>query len=64
MKFKPGDEIVPAFGIGFEKAKVKGVFTESRGVHKGKKMYLLKIVNGTATMPVSSEVNYKLKTDE
>ena len=61
MKFKKGDIIVVTeYGRGFEKAVVMGIFTEKKGKNKGKEMYLLKIMCGTATIPVSAEVNYKL----
>lgn len=61
-KFKQGDTIVcTVFGKGFDQAVVEGVFTEKKGKNKGREMYSLKIMNGTATIPVSSEVNYKLK---
>lgn len=57
MKFKKGDKItVSEYGMGFEDATVKGVVNEN-----GRKYYVLKIVNGTATVPVSAESNYKLK---
>ena len=60
MKFKVGDIITPAeYYHGFEDAKVTGVIEK-----KGKQHYILKIINGTATIPVSAEVNYKLKTDD
>lgn len=60
-KFSVGDRIEALFGYpGFEKATILSIFKETKGVHKGKNMYLLKIVNGTATIPVSAEVNYQL----
>jgi len=56
MKFKKGDKIVvDEYGRGFERATVAGVIEQN-----GKQYYTLKIVNGTATIPVSAEVNYKL----
>ena len=56
MKFKKGDKIVvDEFGRGFEQATVTGIIEQN-----GKQYYTLKIVNGTATIPVSAEVNYKL----
>ena len=56
MKFKTGDTIVvDEYGKGFEKATVTGVIKQ-----KGRQYYTLKIVNGTATIPVSAEINYKL----
>ena len=61
-RFKIGDKIVPIErGRGFEEATVLKIFTETKGVHKGKEMYLLRIINGTATMAVSAEANYKLE---
>ena len=60
MKFKIGDELIPVIrGRGFEKSKVIG-FVED----KGKQCYLLRIVNGTATVPISVEDNYELKESE
>ena len=57
MKFKIGDELIPVIrGRGFENSKVIG-FVED----KGKQCYLFKIVNGTATVPISAEDNYILK---
>ena len=56
MKFKVGDKIVvDEYGKGFEQATVTGVIEQ-----KGKQYYTLKIMNGTATIPVSAEINYKL----
>ena len=56
MKFKKGDKIVvDEFGRGFEQATVTGIIEQN-----GKQYYTLKIMNGTATIPVSAEVNYKL----
>ena len=56
MKFKKGDKIVVTeFGRGFENATVTGVIKQ-----KGKQYYTLKILCGTATIPISAEVNYKL----
>ena len=55
MKFEKGDIITPSeFYHGFEDATVLGT-TEI----KGKQYYRLKIMNGTATIPVTAEVNYK-----
>lgn len=60
-KFKRGDVIgATELGRGFEKAYVLGVFTGTKGRYKGKELYQLKIINGTATIPVSAEVNYEL----
>lgn len=60
-KFKQGDVIEPIIpGTGFEQATVMGTFIEKKGVHKGKEMYLLKIYNGTATVPVNVEDNYRI----
>ena len=59
MKFKQGDELVPIIrGRGFENAKVLGIVEEN-----GKQYYSLKIVNGTATIPISAEENYSLKEE-
>ena len=56
MKFKVGDNIVVnEYGKGFESATVTGVIKQN-----GKQYYTLKIVNGTATIPISAEINYKL----
>jgi hypothetical protein len=55
MKFKAGDNIVvEEYCRGFEKATVTGVIKQN-----GKQYSTLKIVNGTATIPVSAESNYK-----
>ena len=62
-KFKKGD-VIEAIdrGRGFEQATVLGTFIEDRkkSKFKGKEMYLLKIMNGTATIPIEAEENYKL----
>ena len=65
-KFKVGDVIKPIEGYsGFIDAKVTGITKETKGPHKGKEMYLLKIINGTATILVSSaDACYELKTDK
>lgn len=56
MKFKKGDRITAIIcGSGFEKATVIGVVEE-----KGRQYYSLKIMNGTATIPLTAENNYKL----
>ena len=56
MKFKVGDILtVDEYGRGFDMATVTGVIEQ-----KGKQYYTLKIMCGTATIPVSAEVNYKL----
>jgi hypothetical protein len=61
MKFKPGDQIEAIdMGKGFEKATVLGTFIETKGMWKGRQMYKLKILCGTATIPIEAEVNYKL----
>lgn len=61
MKFKQGDQIEPIEpGKGFDRATVMSIFTETKGKSKGRKMYRLKIMNGTATIPVEAEVCYKL----
>ena len=60
MKFKQGDKItVTEYGNGFERATVTGV-TEQ----KGRQYYILKIMNGTATIPVSAEINYKIAKEK
>lgn len=60
-KFKRGDTIESIErGKGFERATVLSVYTAEKGIRKDQKMYYLKIVNGTATVPVSAEVNYQL----
>lgn len=60
MKFKTGD-IIEAIeqGTGFEKATVLGTFISEEKRTKGKEMYRLKILCGTATIPVSAEINYQ-----
>lgn len=56
MKFNKGDTITPAeYYHGFENATVLDILNEG-----DRKYYKLKIINGTATIPVSAEVNYKL----
>ena len=61
-KFKRGDIIEAAErGSGFEWAYVANVYTARKGKFKGQQMYYLKIMNGTSTIPVTAEVNYKLK---
>lgn len=61
-KFKKGDVIgTVETGKGFEEAIVINTFTSQEKRTKGKQMYLLKIMNGIATIPVSAEVNYELK---
>lgn len=61
-KFKIGDYLEPVeIGRGFNNAYVMGIYTSKTGKWKGQEMYLLKIMNGTASIPVSAEVNYKLK---
>lgn len=60
-KFKIGDQIETIErGRGFERATVLSIFTETQGRYKDKQMYKLKIMCGTATVPISAEVNYKL----
>ena len=60
MRFKKGDTIEAIErGRGFEKAVVMNIYTEQKGKNKGKEMYLLKIMCGTATMPVCAEENYR-----
>ena len=61
-KFKVGDTITPIIGCcGYEDATVLSVFTEKKGKNKGKEYYVLSILNGTATIPVTAENNYKLR---
>ena len=63
-KFKPGDYIEAIQqGAGFEWAEVLGTFISEEKRTKGKEMYRLKILCGTATVPVSAEVNYR-KSDK
>lgn len=60
-KFKVGDKIEAITpGTGFEKAEVVGIFVSTDKRYKGKAYYKLKIMNGTATMLTSAEINYKL----
>jgi len=60
-KFKKGDAIGTIEpGRGFERAVVLNIYTAQKGRNKGQKMYLLKIINGTATIPIGAEVNYRL----
>ena len=60
-KFKIGDKIeAVSYGIGFDKATVLGIIISQEKRTKGKKMYYLKIMNGTATVPISAEINYRL----
>lgn len=60
MKFKKGDHVtVTDFGRGFADAIVTGIVEEN-----GKQYYSLKIMNGTATIPISAEVNYELVDDD
>ena len=55
-KFKIRDVISPIdAGRGFEHATVIGFTTERKREH-----YLLKIINGTATIPITSEEIYQL----
>ena len=61
-KFKIGEIIEPVErGRGFDSAIVQDIYTATRGRFKGEKMYLLKVINGTATVPIRAEDNYKLK---
>lgn len=56
MKFKVGDKLkVAEYGKGFDDSTVIGV-TENNG----RQYYILKIMCGTATIPISAEVNYEL----
>ena len=60
-KFKKGDHIKAISGYrGFDEATVLGTFISQDKKFKGQEMYLLKIMCGTATMPVSMENNYNL----
>ena len=60
MKFKKGDIIgTTEPGRGFEEATVLGTFISNEKKTKGREMYLLKIINGTATIPIGAEVNYE-----
>ena len=60
-KFKIGDVIETVErGRGFERARVLNIYTAKRGRRVGREMYFLKIICGTATIPVSAEVNYRL----
>ena len=60
-KFKIGDTITAIDkGTGFNEAVVLGTFISDEKRTKDMEMYLLKIMNGIAIIPVSSEVNYKL----
>ena len=61
MRFKKGDTIETIErGRGFEKAVVLDTFISEEKRTKGKEMYLLKIMCGTATIPIGAEVNYQL----
>lgn len=62
FKFKVGDIIEPIeMGRGFEQAKVLKIFIEKEETRfKGRKMYLLKIPCGVATIPIEAEEFYKL----
>ena len=61
MMFNIGDKVTPRPDhIGYENATVINIFTQKKGKNKGKQYYVLKIMNGTATIPISAEVNYKL----
>lgn len=56
MKFKKGDRITPKeYYNGFENATVSGIIEKN-----GRQYYTLKILCGTATIPVTAGVNYKL----
>ena len=58
-KFKVGDVITPKqYYQGFENAQVVGIRED-----KNKRYYVLKIMRGIATIPISAEVGYKLKKD-
>ena len=56
MKFKIGDKVTPAaYCNGFKDATIVGIVEI-----KGKPHYVMKIMNGKATVPLSVEDNYKL----
>jgi hypothetical protein len=56
MRFKQGDVITAIYkGRGLEEATVMDVVEKD-----GKQYYSLKIVRGTALLPVAAEVNYKI----
>ena len=60
-KFKAFDKITAIErGRGFEEATVLNIFTAKKGRFKGREMYYVKIMNGTATIPISAEENYEL----
>lgn len=62
-KFKQGDRIEAIDkSRGFEEAIVLNTFISKEKPTKGKEMYLLKIICGTATIPVTAEYNYQLST--
>ena len=60
-KFKHG-QVIEAIerGRGFGRATVLYTFTSQEKRYKGREMYMLKIMNGTATIPVEAEVCYKV----
>jgi len=56
MRFKKGDRITPVDrGRGFEDAVITKIIKKRK-----KEYYVLKIICGTATIPVGAEINYKL----
>ena len=60
-KFKQGDTIEAIErGRGFEKAVVLNTFISQEKKYKGKEMYYLKIMCGTATIPIEADDNYRL----
>lgn len=63
-KFKKYDQIAAINCNGFEKATVLNIYTAEKGKFKGRQMYLLRIMNGTATVPVEAEINYQLVKDK
>lgn len=64
-KFKKGDRITAIDkGRGFEEAIVLGTFISQEKRTRGKQMYLLKIICGTATIPIEAEVNYEIMKDK
>ena len=60
-KFKVGGRITAIDkGRGFDEAVVLDTFISEEKRTKGKEMYLLKIMCGTATIPIGADVNYQL----
>lgn len=64
-KFKKGDRITAIDkGRGFEEAIVLNTFISQEKRTRGRQMYLLKIICGTATIPIEAEVNYEIMKDK